>query len=202
MKMASLLLALIMASGQATGAGAFTGTPGISALHPSLYQIRLGSCRRLALLVGRGVLPSGGHAGRQGEGLAGVAMQIKVQNDKKRDSDGFQRWWDPAWRSLRVSELKVSLCPLHRPTPSSAVPCRRFCLCRLCPRVPLCVRAYLNRESEGRCMWCAVNSDRGFCWIMLEARTHAAPLSGMTPGMAAQSLASMSDKKIFARRHA
>ena len=111
--MASALLLLVaVASSYARGAGAFTGTPGISALQFSLGS-RLGLCRRLAPLVGPGEgLPGGRRRGE--DGLAGTAMQIKVQNDKKRDNDGFQRWWDPAWRSLRVAELKVGFCTFHR----------------------------------------------------------------------------------------
>jgi hypothetical protein len=112
--MASVLLLLVaLVSGHARGAGAFTGNPGISALHSSLGS-RMGFCRRLAPLVGpgEGLLPGGRRKGE--DGLAGTAMQIKVQNDKKRDNDGFQRWWDPAWRSLRVAELKVGFCILHR----------------------------------------------------------------------------------------
>ena len=111
--MASALLLLVaVASSYARGAGAFTGTPGISALQFSLGS-RLGLCRRLAPPVGPGEgLPGGRRTGE--DGLAGTAMQIKVQNDKKRDNDGFQRWWDPAWRSLRVAELKVGFCFFNR----------------------------------------------------------------------------------------
>lgn len=108
--------------------GAFTCSPGLSVFRP-FVQSSAGMCRRNThaehSLMGR---PA---EGRHMSGLAGASMQIKVQKDKKRDGESFQRWWDPAWRQQKVAELKVHYpCHEHTPTPLTLAHTLRYDTCR------------------------------------------------------------------------
>ena len=44
-------------------------------------------------------------AGARTNGAANVGMRVKLQKDRQT-TFGFQRWWDPEWRSLQTANVK------------------------------------------------------------------------------------------------
>jgi len=65
---------------------------------------------RVAGLAGRGGvcgLSEGGvRVGPAFGGGARMALQGAAAVDKEKKPGGYQRWWDPAWRAVRLSEAK------------------------------------------------------------------------------------------------